>query len=230
MVNSKKLALSLGILSIIATSCICMQYRITKAANLDGTIYLTDTNLEKSVLQWKEKCSEANEKLDKSNKDLEQLRKRVADIQVNEELNKKIEKYEDILGLTNVKGQGVRVTLADNTNKKNTNSFASINTSNYLVHDGNLISVVNELKAGGAEAISINDKRITDTTAITCAGNVIQVNGEKVGSPFIIKAIGSKDLLYGELSKNGGTIYKLKKYGVVTEIKKEDYIEIQKDL
>ena len=113
MVNSKKLALSLGILSIIATSCICMQYRITKAANLDETIYLTDTNLKKSVLQWKEKCSEANEKLDKSNKDLEQLRKRVADIQVNEELNKKIEKYEDILGLTNVKGQGVIVTLAD---------------------------------------------------------------------------------------------------------------------
>jgi len=168
--------------------------------------------------------------LDRSDKELEQLRKKVADIQINEELNKKIEKYENILGLTDVKGQGVVVTLADNNNKKSQNSFASINTSNYLVHDGNLIAVVNELKAGGAEAISINDKRITNTTAITCAGNVIQVNGEKVGSPFIIKAIGSKDLLYGELSKNGGTIYKLKKYGIIKEIKKEDYIEIQKDL
>ena len=80
------------------------------------------------------------------------------------------------------------------------------------------------------EAISINDKRITGTTAITCAGNVIQVNGEKVGSPFIIKAIGQKDLLYGEVTKNGGTIYKLKKYGVITEIKKSDNIEISKNL
>lgn len=231
MINSKKIAISLGILSIIVTSGICMQYRITKEANLDGTIRLTDANLKKSVLQWKEKCVEANEKLNKTDNDLDSLRKKVADIQVNEELNKRIEKYEDILGMTDVKGPGVTVTLADNNNNKNNqNSFASINTSNYLVHDGNLISVVNELKAGGAEAISINDKRVTDKTAITCAGNVIQVNGEKVGSPFIIKAIGSKDLLYGELSKNGGTIYKLKKYGVITEIKKEDYIEIQKDL
>ena len=109
-------------------------------------------------------------------------------------------------------------------------SFFSINTSSYLVHDGNLVAIINELKSAGAEAISINNKRITSSTAITCAGNVIQINGEKVGSPFIIKAIGSKDLLYGELNKNGGTLYKLKKYGVLTDIKKMENVEIQKNM
>ena len=51
MVNSKKIAISLGILSIIVTSGIFMQYRITKEANLDGTIRLTDTNLKNAFQQ-----------------------------------------------------------------------------------------------------------------------------------------------------------------------------------
>ena len=67
-------------------------------------------------------------------------------------------------------------------------------------------------------------------SSINCAGNVIQINGEKVGSPFVINAIGDKDLLYGELTKNGGTLYKLKKYGVLTSIKKADSIEIDKEI
>lgn len=228
--KSKKLAISFGILSVIVTSTTIMQYRITKAANLDGAIQLTDTNLKKSVLQWKENCEDASKKLKDTDEKLELLRKKVAEIQTDEVTNQKIKKYETILGMTDVKGQGVIVTLADNDRLSDKNTFSNINMSNYLVHDGNLISVVNELKSAGAEAISINDKRITEKTAITCAGNVIQVNGEKVGSPFVIKAIGPKDLLYGELTKNGGTVYKLKKYGVITEIIKKDDIEISKDL
>ena len=90
--------------------------------------------------------------------------------------------------------------------------------------------IINELKIAGAEAISINGKRIVNSTSINCAGNVIQINGEKVGSPFVINAIGDKDLLYGELTKNGGTLYKLKKYGVLTSIKKADSIEIDKEI
>ena len=111
-----------------------------------------------------------------------------------------------------------------------TGKATSINNSNYLVHDGNLVAIINELKVAGAEAISINGKRIVNSTSINCAGNVIQINGEKVGSPFVINAIGDKDLLYGELTKNGGTLYKLKKYGVLTSIKKEDSIEIEKEI
>ena len=60
--------------------------------------------------------------------------------------------------------------------------------------------------------------------------NLVEINGEKVGSPFVINAIGDKDLLYGELTKNGGTLYKLKKYGVLTSIKKVDSIEIDKEI
>lgn len=230
MQKSKRIAISLGLLAMVLSSATVMQFKTIKSANLDEVIQLSDANLKKSVLQWNEKCQESNEKLKETDDELENIKKRVALIQSDEELQKKIEKYETILGMTNVKGEGVIVSVSDNENYNKSNSFASINTSNYLVHDGNLVAIVNELKSAGAEAISINDKRITGTTAITCAGNVIQVNGEKVGSPFIIKAIGNKSLLYGEIMKNGGTVSKLRKYGVITEIKKDDNIEISKNL
>ena len=228
--HNKKVAISLGILTMLFTAGTIMQFKTIRAANLDGTIQLTDRNLKKSVLQWNEKYQESTKKLKDTDEELEELKKKVAEFHIDEELNAKIDKYEIILGMTDVSGEGIIVTVSDNDGYNNQNSFASINASNYLVHDGNLVAIVNELKAAGAEAISINDKRITDTTAITCAGNVIQVNGEKVGSPFTIKAIGNKDLLYGEITKNGGIIYKLKRYGVITEIKKNDNIEISKNL
>ena len=229
--QKNKIAISLGILTMLFTAGMIIQFKTIKAANLDGTIQLTDRNLKKYVLQWNEKYQDSVRKLKDTDEQLESLKKQVADLHTDEALQEKIDRYETFLGMTDVKGQGIIVTVSDNDeyNRQN-NSFASINASNYLVHDGNLVAIVNELKAAGAEAISINDKRITGSTAITCAGNVIQVNGEKVGSPFVIKAIGQKDLLYGEITKNGGTIYKLKKYGVITEIKKYDDIEISKNL
>lgn len=229
--QKNKIAISLGILTMLFTAGMIIQFKTIKAANLDGTIQLTDRNLKKYVLQWNEKYQDSVRKLKDTDEQLESLKKQVADLHTDEAVQEKIDKYEIFLGMTDVKGQGIIVTVSDNDgyNRQN-NSFSSIDASNYLVHDGNLVAIVNELKAAGAEAISINDKRITESTAITCAGNVIQVNGEKVGSPFIIKAIGPKDLLYGEITKNGGTIYKLKKYGVITEIKKYDDIEISKNL
>lgn len=51
-------------------------------------------------------------------------------------------------------------------------------------------SIVNELKNACSRAISTNGQRIVSTTSITCEGNVININGEKVSSPFVIKAIG----------------------------------------
>ena len=53
-----------------------------------------------------------------------------------------------------------------------------------LVHYDDLLQVVNALNNAGAEAISINGQRVITTTAITCEGNVIKVNGEKISSIF----------------------------------------------
>ena len=225
-----KPVITLGFLAMILTIGISVQLKTVKSADLSGNIQLTDSNLKKSVLQWKSTYNDGLKKLSDTETQLEELRNIVANLDEDQQSQNKMQEYQAILGLTDVTGEGVVITVADNNDEKNEDSFSSINMANYLVHDGNLVAIINELKAGGAEAISINGKRIVESTSINCAGNVIQINGEKVGSPFEIKAIGDKDLLYGELTKNGGTLYKLKKYGVITSIKKMDTIEIQKKL
>ena len=222
-----KPAITLGILGMMLTIGICIQLKTINAADISGTVQLTDSNLKKSLLQWKSRCEYSNQKLKDTDGKLINLRNSVANLESDSEAKQKIQKYQTILGMTDVKGEGVIITVADNDKVEASDSFSSINDSNYIVHDGNLVAIVNELKA---EAISINGKRIVSSTSITCAGNVIQINGEKVGNPFEIKAIGPKDLLYGELTKNGGTLYKLKKYGVLTNIKKVDNVSISKKI
>ena len=80
----------------------------------------------------------------------------------------------------------------------------------------------------GAEAIEINDQRITNTSSITCEGNVTKINGEKIGSPFVIKAIGSQGLLYGQLTRPGSYLSLMSDDGIVVDVSKSDDISIEK--
>ena len=90
-----------------------------------------------------------------------------------------------------------------------------------------VLSVINELKNAGAEAISINDQRLVSTSAIVCDGNVIQINGQKIGAPFEIKAIGLSEQL-AALSRPGGYLSILQDYGIGTEVVKSKNITIPK--
>ena len=103
-----------------------------------------------------------------------------------------------------------------------------LDVSSSLVHDADLIEVINALKNAGAEAISINGERVVNTTAITCAGNIVKVNNEKIGVPFVINAIGSPEKLYGALKMLGGYISKLEDDGVGVKIEKQTSITIPK--
>ena len=123
-----------------------------------------------------------------------------------------------LLGMTNVKGEGVIITLKDNQGVTNENIGITDDIRAYLVHDANLREIVRKLKTSGAEAISINNERIVNQTAITCSGNVIRINDKKVGSPFEIKAIGSPELLYGNLRE---TVTRLNNSGIIVEIEKK---------
>ena len=102
-------------------------------------------------------------------------------------------------GTTDVKGEGVIITLSDGETPSDTST-----RTDTLVHDSDVLTVVNELKAAGAEAISVNGQRIISTSAIRCVGPVIQVNYQKVAAPFEIKAIGNAQYLESAMNiKNG---------------------------
>ncbi|SDJ23892.1 protein of unknown function [Frankineae bacterium MT45] len=61
--------------------------------------------------------------------------------------------------------------------------------------DKDIRSVVNELWHDGAEAISVNDIRLTPTSAIRFAGQAVLVDFQPITSPYVIRAIGDPDVL-----------------------------------
>lgn len=121
-----------------------------------------------------------------------------------------------LAGTTDLSGEGIVVTLSDG------------QRSDALVHDSDVLTVVNELKAAGAEAISVNNQRIISTSAIRCVGPVIQVNYQKVAAPFEIKAIGNAQYLESALTIKNGVSDVLKELGVGVNITRQDKVDIPK--
>ncbi len=224
-----KIGLTLGIVCCILTIAICIQLKTVDDTNSTVSQTLTSNNLRDQVLKWKEKYDKAVADLETSEMQLENIR--LQSTQNDENAVKKEEeiKLDNILlGLTDVKGDGVILTLKDNNSVSLSNIGPLDNIEYYLVHAGDLVEVVNDLRNAGAEAISINGQRIINSSAIYCAGNVIKVNGEKISSPIEIKAIGSPELLYGSITRPAGYIELLEQTGVIVNVKKSTNITINK--
>lgn len=100
------------------------------------------------------------------------------------------------------------------------------NPNLYVIHDEDILRIVNELRAGGAEAIAINDQRLIGTSEIRCSGPTITVNGKVFGAPFTVKAIGDPKTLNSALTMRGGVVDSLKHWGIKVTIKQEEDVAI----
>ncbi len=122
-----------------------------------------------------------------------------------------------LAGLVDVQGEGLVITLTDS----QAPSLPGDNPNVYLVHDEDLLKLVNVLSAAGAEAISVNEQRLLATSEIHCAGPTISINNVRVGAPFVIKAIGNAETLESALRMRDGIIDTLKFYGIGVQVKRE---------
>lgn len=224
MKDKKVVSLVLGFMCFALTLGIGIQLKTVKGSNsIVGQSYGED-DLRAEVLRYKERYDNKYKELEKAEKELEKERQNSTEN--NSELEQKEEQIKQgnkMIGMTEVTGPGVIVTLSDS--KKDVST--ALNVSDLLVHDADVLSVINELKNAGAEAISINDQRLIPTSSIVCGGNIIEINGEKIGAPFIIKAIGLPEQL-AALSRPGGYLEILKKATVGVDLKKSNSITIPK--
>ena len=101
-------------------------------------------------------------------------------------------------GVVAVQGPGLTVQLSD-APAGGSHAFNSV-PDDLLVHQQDVQAVVDALWAGGAEAMSIQDQRVTATTAVRCVGNVLQLQGHTYSPPYVIKAIGDQRSLSKALS------------------------------
>ncbi len=224
MKNKKYISIVLGGMCFALTLGICIQLKTVKGSNSVVSQNYEENNLRAEVLRYKEKYDNKYKELEKAEKQLEKERQNST--QNNTDLEQKEEAIKlgnKMIGMTDVTGPGVIVTLSDS--KKDVNTV--LNANELVVHDADVLSVINELKNAGAEAISINDQRLVPTSSIVCGGNIIEINGEKVGAPFEIKAIGLPEQL-AALSRPGGYLEYLKRDTIGVDLKKSNSITIPK--
>ena len=139
-------------------------------------------------------------------------RNRVGNDEAEKIMRKKLEEARIFGGLVPVKGKGIIITL-DN------NGYATVT-------EGDIFDVVNELRAAGAQAISVNDERIVAMSEIRETGKYILINGVQMEAPFVIKAISDPDKLERSLMIIDGVIDRLKDYQLNVSLKKSDEIII----
>lgn len=215
--NKNKFVVMLVVCAVSAIffTVIFAQFKTVEETDLTGIRTAREEELQTMLSEYKTKYEEMEEKLTDTEGRIAEYEKMITTNENDSELlEEELEQTEMLVGKTDVVGEGVIVTLSDNKEKS--------------IEPSDLRTLVNELKLAGAEAISINDKRVLNMTEIVeVNGGTILVNTERVTSPYVVKVIGDKTYLSSALSlKNSGFIDTTNKVGKSVQMKTENRIEI----
>ena len=135
------------------------------------------------------------------------------------------EELSSLRGMANIsyaQGPGVRIILRDS----EVASQAGESENYFLIHDFDILNLVNELKGAGAEAIAINGERVTANTNIICGGPTIIVDGKRHTPPFVIEAIGEPRKLEASMNKKDSYLDLLRFAGLSIHMETPDEITI----
>lgn len=213
--NKQKIVMCtvIGIICVVLTTVMFAQFKTVEETNITGIETARETELRTMLSSWKTKYEEIEQKLIETQSKISEYQEKIESKgETSKLLDSELEQTNLLVGKTNVTGDGVVITLKDNEEKS--------------IEASDLLKLVNELRLAGAEAISINDKRIINMTEIVDV-NVIMINEERVISPYIVKAIGDQTYLSSALSlKTSGFIDTYTKTGKTVEMTKEKNINI----
>jgi uncharacterized protein YlxW (UPF0749 family) len=92
------------------------------------------------------------------------------------------------VGLTEVTGPGVTVTLRDATPPDPLPE--DMTGDDFVVHQQDIQAVVNSLWRGGAIGVAVMGHRLVSSSAVRCVGNTVILEGRVYSPPFVIEAVG----------------------------------------
>ncbi len=168
-----------------------------------------------------ERLLRAQEEIEKLRDEVDKLRQQISDYEramaegkaATQRMAAELNNLRVLAGLTKVRGPGIIVWLTDSPKP-----VSPEDPSSGIVHDTDLLILVNELRNAGAEAIAVNNQRIVSTTAIRCVGNLITVNGVTISPPYEVSAIGDPNKLKEALTMPGGIVEQLTTLGIPVKI------------
>ena len=219
MVKEKiKISIVLGVISVFLVSLMGVQIKTIKKTDITALETMQEGELRNEIFNLKEKNDELRAKISDNEEKIKEYNETLNNNQKAEELlNNELKEYEEKIGLTDVTGQGIIITLTDSANQSYSYS--------------NLVDYINELKYAGETAISINDYRIVSTTEIVeISKKYILINtDQRISSPYVIKAIGNKEKMLEVFNlKDEGYVDLYKNAGYDVKMEASDNITINK--
>ena len=210
--------IAVGLISFLLVASMSIQFRTvnkSEESNLEG---LRSDELRTQIATYKSRYEETIEQFETNKNTIAEY---VSTITENTEatdlLDKELSESNTLLGLTDVEGEGVIITLRD--------------TQDATYSADDLLMLVNELKYAGAEAISINDNRIINLTDIISINNsfIVVNSNSRISSPYTVKAIGDKAYLMSTLNlKNSGYVDLMRVNSLEIDVKASDDVVIYK--
>ena len=211
----KKGQVSLAFVCVILGIMLAVQFRTTRDS--------------RSPLQY-QRAEDLTQQLKKSEQERDALEKLVRDLRQaagqaagQAATANELEAMKMGAGLLALQGKGVIVTVDDT---KSVPQAGVKNPNLYLTKDEDLLKVINELRAAGSEAISVNGQRLIATSEIRSAGSFISINNANLSTPFEIKAIGDPSTLENSLKMRGGVIETLQFWGIKVTVQQQDKLLI----
>ena len=201
--------ITVSLMCLILTALIFMQVKTISQSNISELEIMRESELKTEITTLKTRYDEVAEKIKETNeKILEYENAAIKGEEASELLQKELTESSDLLGKNAVSGEGIVITMT--------------NTGTNQISASDLLELVNILKDAGAEAISINEKRIVYDSYISYVnGNYITIKGERVVAPFTIKAIGNTTYLESAVSQ--------KKYGYIdTKISEGKEVKLER--
>ncbi len=186
----------------------------------------TINDLNKSVSIEKEEVKNLQELIKQKKNNLIQYETAIhQEGSIKEVIKGEIQSLQVITGFYDVEGPGVIVKIGDSQREL----YEWEEPLDLVVHDNDVLTILNDLKSAGAEVLSINGQRIISTSEIKCAGPTITVNGYTYGQPYIIKAIGDPVTLDAAIKSPSSYSAALRElYGLVVESQVNPRVRISK--
>lgn len=222
MKNVKKnkivVSIIIGLICFILVFTMFIQFNTIEQTDLANIATMRETELREELAKWNTRYEELYARYQEDEVKKQEYQNSLGtDTEASDLLENELNETNILLGLTDVTGPGIIVTLSNNSNK------------NIDAYD--LLELVNELRLAGAEAISINDERIIAMSDIVDINySFIVVNGNRISSPYVVKAIGDQTYLESGLTaKEYGYMDNIiKGNGKTATLERADNIEIPK--
>jgi uncharacterized protein YlxW (UPF0749 family) len=190
-----------AVVSCILGFMIAYQFKtLTKYGEKDNINSNNNSDITADIEQYKQDKSEMQKRVDELQSQVKTYESAAANkSDISKEILDELESTRMLTGAYDVEGPGIIIHLTPASN------IFGTKVTNEKISYKHLTYLVNELRFAGAEAIAINDYRITARTGIKSGrdNSYILIGADQKVSPLdtiVITAIGNKDLLAKDLN------------------------------